>query len=381
MSTEKPDRPSTTDLTAADGPATDDQPLHQPVSTKVRRFGARTVIVAALVLVLVVDAFAFMFFPPFPPGQPGSPCAFPICFIQGTLEFPAPHVLVNLAANPAAAAGGLSIIAEPSITSTIFTLWIVSILLLIVIFVSSRGGPGVPGRLQNVAEWAYEMMENFALSIGGAASRPYVPIFVGIFILILVSNWAGLIPPVGRIELLRAPTSDVNVTIGMALVSFVMFEVEGFRRLGARRYLAKFFPLYEFRNGIAAGLIAMFVGVTELALDFVRPLTLSMRLFGNIYGGEVALGVITALTLAALPVLLLGLEFMLNLIQALIFSILSFMYIVLAVEEHGHEEGHLAEEALGTASAPAETQPVAATTANARSAMHGSASLGQAQSI
>ena len=83
----------------------------------------------------------------------------------------------------------------------------------------------------------------------------------------------------------------------------------------------------------------MFVGLVELMLDFVRPLTLSMRLFGNIYGGEVALGVITALTIAILPILLLGSKFMLNFIQALIFSILSLMYIVLAIESHDHEEG------------------------------------------
>ena len=83
----------------------------------------------------------------------------------------------------------------------------------------------------------------------------------------------------------------------------------------------------------------MFVGIIEFMLEFVRPLTLSMRLFGNIYGGEVALGVITALTVVILPVLLLGLEFMLNLIQALIFSILTLMFIVLAIESHHEERG------------------------------------------
>ena len=95
----------------------------------------------------------------------------------------------------------------------------------------------------------------------------------------------------GRIEFLRAPTSDVNVTIGLALVAFFIFEVEGFRRLGVGGYLGKFFPFYEFKKGVGAGLIALFVGLIELMLEFVKPLTLSMRLFGNIYGGEVALGV------------------------------------------------------------------------------------------
>jgi F-type H+-transporting ATPase subunit a len=138
----------------------------------------------------------------------------------------------------------------------------------------------------------------------------------------------------------------VNVTLGLALVSFIYFEFEGFRRLGFRGYAGKFFPLYEFKNGIAAGGIALFVGLVELMLEFVKPITLSMRLFGNIYGGEVALGVITALTIAFVPVGLLGLEVMLNAIQALIFSILTLMFIVLAIESHDHEEGHVAEEAM-----------------------------------
>ena len=135
-----------------------------------------------------------------------------------------------------------------------FTLFIVSVVLLIAIFLFSRGGAGVPGRLQNFGEWAYESMEGFASSIGGLAARPYIWIFVSFFLLILFSNWDGLIAAgVGRIEELRAPTSDVNVTIGLALVAFVMFEVEGFRKLGVRKYLGKFFPIYEFKNGIGAG--------------------------------------------------------------------------------------------------------------------------------
>jgi F-type H+-transporting ATPase subunit a len=94
-------------------------------------------------------------------------------------------------------------------------------------------------------------------------------------------------------------------------------------------------------------------------LEFVKPVTLSMRLFGNIYGGEVALGVITALTIAFIPVGLLGLEVLLNAIQALIFSILTLMFIVLAIESHEHEEGEVAEEALDAlhGSEPNQLQP------------------------
>jgi F-type H+-transporting ATPase subunit a len=347
-----------------------------------RRFSARQVIVAAVVAVFAIDIFAALVFPPFPPGEPGAACAFPICFIQGTLEFPPPHVIYP--PDAAAFPPGLTITFSPSITSTMFTLFIISVVLLIAIFLLSRGGAGKPGKLQNFGEWAYESMEGFASSIAGAAGKPYVWIFVCFFTLILFSNWFGLLPGPGRIEQLRAPPSDVNVTIGLAIVAFLMFEIEGFRKLGVRRYLGKFFPIYEFKNGIAAGLIAMFVGITEFLLDLVRPLTLSMRLFGNIYGGEVALGVITALTIVILPVLLLGLEFMLNLIQALIFSILTLMYIVLAIEDHGGEEGHMAAEAVAELEGhplPADdTMPAAPATNHASSTAHVSGPLGQTQS-
>jgi F-type H+-transporting ATPase subunit a len=184
------------------------------------------------------------------------------------------------------------------------------------------------------------------MSLGGPAAKRYIPLFVTLFVYILACNWSGLLPFVGRIEYFRAPTSDVNITIGLALVSFFIFHIEGVRTLGAGKYLSKFFPFYEFKNGVGAGVIALFVGLIELMLEFVKPLTLSMRLFGNIYGGEVALGVILALTVAFVPVALYGLELMLNLVQALIFSVLTLMFTLAAVETHVHEEGHLADEGM-----------------------------------
>jgi F-type H+-transporting ATPase subunit a len=296
--------------------------------------------------ILVFNIVAFILVPPFPrEGAPGDDCAFPVCFIDGTLEFPAPHTIWTPEGSEPPPADQL-IVFYPSISSSIFTMWIVIVVILVVSILMVRRAALIPGRAQNIFEWFYEFLSDFGLSIAGPTAKRYIPLFIGFFMLILFSNWSGLIPPVGRVEFLRAPTSDVNVTLGLALVSFLFFEFEGFRRLGFRGYAGKFFPLYEFKNGIAAGGIALFVGLVELMLEFVKPITLSMRLFGNIYGGEVALGVITALTIAFIPVGLLGLEVMLNAIQALIFSVLTLIFITLAIESHEHEEGHVAEEAL-----------------------------------
>ena len=302
-----------------------------------------------VVAVIVLDIMAVVFLPPFPlGGTQGDACAYPTCYITGTLELPPPHTVIDLdPANPLAS-GSVVIGFHPSITSTILTMWIVMLILLVLTFAATRGMKLVPNRLQNLIEFAYEGLENFGIGMGGIAAKPYIPLFAAFFLLILFCNWSGLVPPVGKIEELRAPTSDVNITLGLALVSFGYFEFQGFRRHGVRGYLGRFFPLYEFRNGIGAGIIAMFVGLIELMLEFVKPVTLSMRLFGNIYGGEVALAAITALTLFIAPVMLFGLEVMLNFIQALIFSILSLMFIVLAIESHGDEEGELGHEAVET---------------------------------
>jgi F-type H+-transporting ATPase subunit a len=305
------------------------------------------------VVVFFLDIVAYLVFPPFPRGgQPGDACSFPSCFIESTLELPAPHVILVPSGEPAAT-GMIS--AQVSITSTMLTMVLVTIIVLIGLIVMSRGRKSVPGRVQNFLEWSIESLDGFAMGMGGPAARTYVPMFTAFFILILAFNWSGLIPPVGRIEELRAPTSDVNVTIGLALVAFFTFHVEGFRRLGAKEYLSKFFPVGEFKQGVGAGVIAMFVGLIELMLEFVKPLTLSMRLFGNIYGGEVALGVLTALTIAVLPVALFGLEIMLTFVQALIFSTLALMFTISAIESHHHEEaelGHEGAEALHDAAHP-----------------------------
>ena len=313
---------------------------------------------ALIVAVVLVDAVALFVAPPFPKGgTSGDNCSFPVCFIESSLEFPAPHTVINF--DPSAAAPPpVGVYFQPAISSTLLTMWIVMALVIVGSILMIRGAKLLPGRAQNLFEFVYEFLSDFGLGLAGPTAKPYIPIFIGAFLLIVFDNWIGLVPPVGKIDALRAPSSDVNVTVGMALVSFLIFHFEGFRHLGFGGYLGKFFPFYEFRKGVGAGIIAMFVGLIELMLEFVKPVTLSMRLFGNIYGGEVALGVITSLTIAVIPVALLGLELMLNAIQALIFSVLTLIFIVLAIEGHHEEEGHMAEEVLDAVEGhAAELQP------------------------
>ncbi len=310
----------------------------------------RNRILALIAVIIVIDVIAFFVVPPFDPlAAEGvdAECVYPICFINGNLELPAPHPVFPVGHH---SPQGL-VVWDLSISNTLLTLWIVAIAVLVLFWFMTRRPTAVPGRRQNVAEWAFESLESFAMSLGGPGAKPYVPLFVAFFLLILFSNWSGLIPGVGRVIWFRAPTSDVNVTIGLALCAWFFFQIQGFKHLGLG-YAAKFFPLGEFRKGIGAGLIAMFVGLVELLLEFVKPVTLSMRLFGNIYGGEVALGVLTALTVALIPLAMYALEVMLNLVQALIFSTLTLMFTLAAIEHHGDEHDESAEP-TGTPMDPA----------------------------
>ena len=311
--------------------------------------------------VLALDVLAVVLVPPFPKGgAPGQACDFPSCFVQSAIELPPPEIVFDFSPGTAPAVAPM-IYFHPSISSTILTMWIVMALILFLGILATRRMKSIPGRLQNGVEWAYEFGRDFAVGMGGEGARRYYPIFAAFFILILFSNWSGLVPPIGKMPQLRAPTSDVNITIGLALTSFFLFQGEGFHRLGVRGYLSKFFPIGEFRKGIGAGILAMYVGIIELFLEFVKPVTLAMRLFGNIYGGEVALAVISALTLAVLPVALYGLEALLNVIQALIFSVLTLMFILIAIEGHGPEE-HAKPAEAGTFAVDAATIVDAGTT-------------------
>jgi F-type H+-transporting ATPase subunit a len=307
--------------------------------TDARPPSRRNLFIGLIVAVIVLDIVAAFVVPPFPLDHPGEPISGIGDLIKANLELPAPHVVYDFAPNDPV--GHALVFNHPSISAPIFTMWFVELFLIVAIVLMTRGLKLLPGRAQNAIEWAYESLENWAIGLGGPTARRHVPLFATFFLFILFANWSGLLPFFGRIEAFRAPTSDVNVTLGLALVAFFYFHYQGFRTLGARGYLGKFFVFTGFKEGVGAGVIALFVGLIEFMLEFIKPVTLSMRLFGNIFGGEVALGVITALTIALVPVAMLGLEVLLNFVQALIFSTLTLMYTIIAMEGHS-EEAHAA---------------------------------------
>ena len=283
----------------------------------------RTLLLAALGVILL-DAFAIAMF-----GGVGLN-NFPGDVIKRALEPIVPHTVIDLGGDPNHAASLFDF--YPSITGSIIMSWVVMAAVIIPLTIAARRLKEIPSGAQNVLEFAIEGLTSFAMGIGGPGAKRFITFFLACFLFIVVSNWSGLIPGVGRVYEFRAPTSDVNVTVGLALVAFVYFHYQGVRALGIGGYLGKFFTL---KSGPAGA----FVGLLEFFLEIVKPVTLAMRLFGNIYGGELALTVMTTITLAFIPVALYGLELFVGLMQGIIFSVLVLVFTMLAMEGH-HEEGH-----------------------------------------
>lgn len=288
----------------------------------------------AIVAIVVLDIVAAILMAP--AGFPG-----PKESIKGNLELIPPTVVFDLAPRASEPTGALVVEFHPSITSSIVVSWMVMILMIVVFVGVAQSLEHLPRRVQNAVEFVYEGLEDFAMALGGPPARPYVGIFITLFMFIALANWTDLLIFGDKINFLRTPTSDINITIGLALFSFLLFHVEGVRRLGPRRYLGKFFNFRGFRKSVVDGLIDLFVGLTEFLLEFFKPVTLAFRLFGNLYGGGVMLGVFTALLLGVLPLPFVALEGFIGFVQALIFSVLTLMFTLLAVESHD-EEAHAA---------------------------------------
>ena len=225
---------------------------------------------------------------------------------------------------------------EISIANSHVTMWIVMAILIGLVYLGTRHLSLVPGGLQGGLEVAVQTLVDFVTDTGGRAAVKYVPLIGTLFLFILFCNWLGVVPFVGQIPLLHAPTADYHVTLGLAIVAFVAYQAEGIRTLG-KGYFSRWINTASFKDGAFLGGIMLFVGFIEFLAEVIRILTLTARLWGNIFGGEVMLVVMAAvLYVVAIPVLVLfaGFEMFIGLLQAVIFAMLTLLYFVLATESH-----------------------------------------------
>lgn len=246
-----------------------------------------------------------------------------------------------------------------AVTNSMVVTWIVAAGIIVCAQLATRKIRPVPKGLQNFWEWLVESLHNFLESIiGHALVRRTFWFFATIFIFILFVNWFGLIPGVGTIgwghrltngafridrPLLRGGNADLNMTTAMAIIFFALWIVWAFQANGFGGFIKHMFaPKGEMTGPMKIVMFILFfaVGCLEIVSILFRPVSLSFRLFGNIYAGEVMLESMAKIVPALswlIPVPFYFMELLVGLIQALVFMLLTAVFTLLIMP---HEEAH-----------------------------------------
>ena len=223
-------------------------------------------------------------------------------------------------------------------TNGLLLTFVVSIILISLSFVISRKVKIIPGKLQAVAEMGVEGLLNLMESTLGSAlkAQKYFPLVATIFIFILCSNLLGIFPGVGsvwmensgaEVPLFRSPAADLNFTLAFAVISVLLTNIIGMASVGTFKHLGKFFNF--------SSPINFFIGILELISEVAKIISLSFRLFGNVFAGEVLLTIISFLAPYFIPLPFLFLEIFVGAIQAFIFATITLVSISLHTAEHG----------------------------------------------
>ena len=209
------------------------------------------------------------------------------------------------------------------ITKPVITMWVIVVLLAIFSWLATRRLKEKPGPLQNAAEMAVGALMNFFTGLLGEKHvRRYFPLLATLFIFIIVSNYSGLLPGAGH--LFSVPTSNISITLGLAIVAFLVIQFEAVRHKGPGGYL----------KSLAQPLFLSFLMLPlNLIEQVVHPVSLALRLYGNIYGEELAAEQLGGLLAIGLPLVMHVMSLLFCLIQAMVFTMLVSIYISEAVEE------------------------------------------------
>ncbi|MBI5032643.1 MAG: F0F1 ATP synthase subunit A [Chloroflexi bacterium] len=303
----------------------------------------------------------------------------------------------------------LFVIGGFQVSNTLFTTWIVMVLILLFVYFATRKLSLVPGTAQNLLEMIIELWDGLGHGIAGARSNKFFPIVTTIFIFVFFSNILGLIPGFGPIGIIpvkegdhppaginiffdmpgwgahkeaapagehgapaaeaaheevllapffRSPSTDINFTLAIALISVIMTQVFGMQTFGPIKYwFVRFFlfdKIGQFFGSLlkgkpkfgllAFGFIDVFVGFLELFSEMVKIVSFTFRLFGNIFAGEVVLLIMAFLSSTFIffgfPFPFYALELFVGFMQAFVFAILTLVFMTIATSKHGAEEHH-----------------------------------------
>ena len=211
-------------------------------------------------------------------------------------------------------------------------------------FLVARGLQLVPGKVQSTVELVIDSLLDLTAQVVGDRKQAskFFPLVATIFLFILLNNWIGVLPGTGSIgfhesidghdmfvPFFRSANADLNTTLALALIAVLAIQMYAIQKLGFFGHIGKYFNFTH-------GPINFFVGLLELVGEFARVLSFSFRLFGNIFAGEVLLIIIMSLVPVFVPLPFIFLEFFVGFIQALVFAMLTLVFLKVATTEVEH---------------------------------------------
>jgi F-type H+-transporting ATPase subunit a len=253
------------------------------------------------------------------------------------------------------------------VTNTMITAWITIVILVVFTWLAFRKPKMVPAGVQKFMEFVYNSLLNFCTGIAGEKDgRRFFPFVATIFLFVITNAYLGLLPFFGdslyivnsagqHVPLLRAANTDINIPLTLALFAWISIEVFGIRAHGFFKYMEKFINTRRLGKGLKAlftgkaksaigdllfGAIDLFVGFLELISEFIRIVSFTFRLFGNMTAGEVLILIVAFLAPLVLGMAVYGLETLIGFVQALIFGGLTLVWMTTAVAAHESEEEH-----------------------------------------
>ena len=254
------------------------------------------------------------------------------------------------------------------VTNALFTTWVAVLIIIIIALSIKLKASLIPKGFQSFFEFMIEGAMNLADQVTGnkKITAKVFPLAFTIFIFVLINNWIGLLPlggfgiiEVGEhgkafIPFIRSGTADINTTLALGIMSVIASNVFGIISIGVWKMFNKYVNLKAFRDMIKkvrkeptvliSTPIMFFVGILELIGEFAKIASLSFRLFGNVFAGEVLLMSMSAIVAYILPLPFMALEIFVGVIQAFIFALLTLVYFTIAATDHDeHDEKHEAK--------------------------------------
>lgn len=209
------------------------------------------------------------------------------------------------------------------VTGEVITMWIILAVLAMISLIVKYNLKERPGVFQNMIETGVEYLDKFLTDLlGHKKARQYFVFLASLFIFIIVSNYSGMIPGVGLTDYIKAPTASLSVTVGLGIITFVFLQFAGLR-CGVKHYFKRFVS-------------PMFFMLPLLVLDeFIKPASLALRLFGNVFGEEMVTEELYHIFPIGIPVVMMVLSILFCALQAMVFTMLTSIYLdeVTDVEE------------------------------------------------